>query len=157
VKEEIQNPYPDKHCFFCGSDNASGLKLKFYWDQEKKEVSTQYLPAQHFAGQGNILHGAIQMGLLDEIMGWTSYVLIQQMAVTSDLKVKFLHPTYICGERINITCCVTSHKGSKINMQAKILNIEGVVCTIATGTYHILPPDKYKDLVHGKKETESGL
>jgi len=36
---------------------------------EKKEASTEYLPAKHFTGQGNILHGAIQMGLLDEIMG----------------------------------------------------------------------------------------
>ena len=149
MKEEIQNPFPDKNCFFCGSDNTLGLKLKFYWDQEKKETYTEYLPVQHFAGQGNILHGAIQMGLLDEIMGWTSYVFIQKMAVTSGLNVKFLHPTYICGEKINVRCRVTSHEGQKVNMQATILNIKGIVCTIATGTYHILPPDKYKDLIQG--------
>jgi len=151
MKKEIQNPFSDNNCFFCGSENQFGLKLKFFWDEEKKETYTEYLPDQHFIGQGNILHGAIQMGLLDEIMGWNSYVFTQEMAVTSVLNIKFLHPTYICGEKINITCRVTSREGSKINMKATLSNIEGVVCTIATGTYHILAPNKYKDLIHGKR------
>ncbi len=151
MKEQIQNPFSDNNCFFCGSDNQLGLKLKFFWDKEKKETYTDYLPAQYFIGQGNILHGAIQMGLLDEIMGWNSYIVTQEMAVTSDLNIKFLHPTYICEEKINITCRVMSRQGSKLKMQATLSNIEGVVCTIATGTYHILPPDKYKRLIQGKK------
>ena len=85
MKEKILNPYPDNDCFFCGSENEAGLKLKFHFDSVKTEVYTEYSPAQHFVGQGNILHGGIQMGLLDEIMGWTSYVITQQMAVTADL------------------------------------------------------------------------
>ena len=151
MKKEILNPFSDNNCFFCGSDNHFGLQLKFFWDNGKKEIYTEYLPEKHFIGQGNILHGAIQMGLLDEIMGWNSYVFTQKMAVTSDLNIKFLYPTYICGEKIKITCRVTSKEDSKINMKATLSNIEGVVCTIATGTYHILAPDKYKDLIQGKK------
>ncbi len=50
--------------FFCGSENKKGLSLKFYWDNERKEALTEYLNAQYFAGKGNILHGAIQMGPL---------------------------------------------------------------------------------------------
>jgi acyl-coenzyme A thioesterase PaaI-like protein len=150
MKKEIQNPFSGNNCFFCGSDNNEGLKLKFYWDEEKKETYTEYLPAQHFAGQGNILHGAIQMGLLDEIMGWTSYAFTQEMAVTSDLNIKFLRPTYIRGEKINVTCQVTSKEGPRVNMQATLSNNEGDVCTIAIGTFHILSPNKYKDLIQGK-------
>jgi acyl-coenzyme A thioesterase PaaI-like protein len=152
MKKEIQNPFSDKNCFLCGSDNDLGLKLKFFWDEEKKETYTEYLPDQHFVGQGNILHGAIQMGLLDEIMGWTSYAFTQEMAVTSDQNVKFIHPTYIRGEKMNVRCRVTSKEGSKVKMQATLSNNEGAVCTIATGTYHILPPDKYKDLIRGKRQ-----
>jgi len=150
MREEIVNPYPGDNCFFCGSENTNGLNLRFYWDKEKKEASTEYLPARHFIGQGNILHGAIQMGLLDEIMGWTSYVFSQQMAVTSELNVKFLHPIYILGEIISVTCRVSSQEGQKISMLAALSNSEGKVCTTATGTFHILPPDKYKRLILGK-------
>ena len=147
MKKEIQNPYPDNNCFFCGADNHEGLKLKFYWDEETKEMHTEYLPAQHFTGQGNILHGAIQMGLLDEIMGWTSYVFTEKMAVTSDINIKFLKPTYINREKLSITCQVLSKEGSKIKMHAKLFNIKGVVCTEAEGNYHILSSEKYKDLI----------
>ncbi|MCK5226668.1 MAG: PaaI family thioesterase, partial [Desulfobulbaceae bacterium] len=95
-------------------------------------------------------HGAIQMGLLDEIMGWTSYAFTQEMAVTSGLNIKFLQPTYICGEKINVTCRVISKEGPKVSMQATILSNKGDICTTATGTFHILPPSKYKDLIQGK-------
>ncbi|MEA3468869.1 MAG: PaaI family thioesterase [Thermodesulfobacteriota bacterium] len=150
MKKQIQNPYPDNNCFFCGIDNSQGLKLKFYWDEEKEEMSAEYLPAKHFTGQGNILHGAIQMGLLDEIMGWASYTFTREMAVTSSLDVKFIRPLYICGEQANITCRVTSKEGAKINMQATLSNNDGDACTIATGIFHVLHPKKYKDLIQGK-------
>ncbi|MCD4744188.1 MAG: PaaI family thioesterase [Desulfobacteraceae bacterium] len=150
MKNEIKNPFSDNNCFFCGSENKLGLKLKFFWNEDKKEIYTEYLPVRQFTGQGNILHGAIQMGLLDEIMGWNSYVFTQEMAVTSDINIKFLHPTYICGEKIKITCQVMSKKGPKLNMQATLSNIDGIKCTIATGTYHILPADKYNNIIQGK-------
>ena len=147
MKKKIKNPFPDGDCFFCGSNNKFGLKLKVYWDEEKKEASTEYLPAKHFTGQGNILHGAIQMGLLDEIMGWTSYVFTEKMAVTSDINIKFLKPTYINREKISITCQVISKEGLKIKMNAKLFNIKGVVCTEAEGCYRILSSEQYKDLI----------
>ncbi len=150
MKEEIQNPFPDNNCFFCGNENNEGLKLKFYRDTSRKETYTEYLPAQHFAGQGSILHGGIQMGLLDEIMGWTSYAFTQEMAVTSGLNIRFLQPAYIHGEKIHVTCRVTSREGSKVNMEATLSNNEGEVCTTATGTFHILPAQKYNALIQGK-------
>lgn len=147
MKKVIKSPFPDGNCFFCGINNKFGLKLKFYWDEEKKEASTEYLPAKHFTGQGDILHGAIQMGLLDEIMGWTSYAFTEKMAVTSDINVKFLKPTYINGEKISITCQVTSKEGPKIAMHANLFNIEGVVCTTAEGSYHLLSSEKYRGII----------
>jgi acyl-coenzyme A thioesterase PaaI-like protein len=151
MKKEIQNPYSDNNCFFCGSDNNDGLKLKFYWNEEKKEMSANYLPVKHFRGQGNILHGSIQMGLLDEIMGWTSYAFTQEMAVTSSLDIKFIRPVYICGENVHVTCQMISREGVKINMQAALSDKDGDICTIATGAFHILPPQKYSALIEGKK------
>ena len=147
MKEEIKNPYTENKCFFCGSENPQGLKLKFYWDNKKEEISSEYIPAQHFVGQGDILHGAIQMGLLDEIMGWASYVFAQEMAVTTNLNIDFLRPTYINGEKIILTCRVTSQEGPKINMQATLTDNQGNLCTRATGTYHLLPPDKFKNVI----------
>ncbi|MCK5070401.1 MAG: PaaI family thioesterase [Desulfocapsa sp.] len=147
MKEEIQNPFPDNNCFFCGCNNQKGLKLKFYWDKSRNEAYAEYLPAKHFVGQGKILHGGIQMGLLDEIMGWTSYAVTQEMAVTTGLNINFLQPVYTCGEAITITCHVTSQKGAKVFMQASLSNSNAEICTIAKGTFHRLPDHKYKKLI----------
>lgn len=147
MRKKIQNPYPDKNCFFCGSDNSAGLKLEFYWDDEIEEMTAEYFPAHHFAGQGSILHGGIQMGLLDEIMGWNSFICTREMAVTSNLNINFIKPVYL-GTKIAISCKITSREGSKVHMYATLANIEGELCTAATGVFSILSQDKYNSLIN---------
>jgi uncharacterized protein (TIGR00369 family) len=149
MKEKLDNPYPDDNCFFCGSENDSGLKLKFHFDKATKEISTEYLPAQHFAGQGNILHGGIQMGILDEIMGWTTYVHTGEMAVTSNINVNFLSPAYIGNKKLKATCRLSSIEGKKVEMIATLSDGDGKVCTEATGTFHIISADRFEKLIHG--------
>jgi uncharacterized protein (TIGR00369 family) len=149
MKTQIQNPYRDRRCFYCGSENEEGLKLKFYLDDGTKEVSSEYFPAKPFYGQGNVLHGGIQMGLLDEIMGWASYVYTGEMAVTSNINVNFLRPVYI-GNKVKCICRITSRKEAKVYMYAWIENTEGLVCSDANGIYHVLPHKKYETLIHGR-------
>lgn len=149
MKEEIQNPWQDTHCFYCGRKNPEGLQLRFYWDDETREVYTEDTPAQHFAGQGNILHGAIQMGPLDEVMGWTSYYYTGKMGVASDLNIKFTRLAYL-GKTLKVTSKAISKEGPEVHMHATLGTAEGPALTNATGVYHILPQNKYQDLIHGK-------
>ena len=149
MKREIANPYPDNNCFFCGKDNEKGLHLKFYWDEETQETSTDYFPHQCFIGQGKILHGGIQMGMLDEIMGWTCYVVTKSMAVTSGLEIRFLRPVYVVGERVKVKCRVVSKDGTKVTMIAELEDCESLTCTTATGTYHLLGQKKFEAILHG--------
>ncbi len=151
MKTELANPYPGKKCFFCGSGNEYGLHLKFYHDDERCETSAEYVPADHLAGQGDILHGGIQMGLLDEIMGWASFVHTCEMAVTSKMEVQFLRPVYISGEPVRLVCRVIERIGRKVHLQAELVNAENIVCTKAAGMYHILAPEIYAALIQGEK------
>ena len=89
------------------------------------------------------------MGLLDEAMGWASYVSTGEMAVTSELNVKFLAPVYL-GQKIRVSCQVTAREGRRIHMQATIRNSEGIVCSSAGGTNFVLPRWKYEELNHSK-------
>jgi uncharacterized protein (TIGR00369 family) len=148
VKKEIPNPYPEQECFFCGEKNPIGLKLKFYLNEEIGEVTTAYIPSRLFMGLGNILHGGIQSGLFDEIMGWTTHTLTGQMGVTTKISMHFLRPAYI-GKELTISCRITSQKNSKVQLEATIETAEGVICTRATGTYYLLPQDKFEQLVYG--------
>ena len=149
MKEKLNNPYPDNNCFLCGSDNNSGLKLEFYCDKTTKEISTEYLPAQQFAGLGNILHGGIQTGILDEIMGWATFVHTGEMAVTSKININFLKPAYICNKKLKAICRVVSHEGKQVNLVATLSDWEGNICTEASGTFHIIAADRFDKLVNG--------
>ncbi len=149
MKREIKNPYPDSEaeCFFCGPESRDGLKLRFFRDEERSEISTEYVPERRFVGQGDILHGAIQMGLLDEIMGWTTVFESGQMAVTTAMSVKFLRPVYVCGKPVTATCRVVGQAARDIELYAELLDSEEAVCTTATSTYRLLPEERFKTLV----------
>ena len=148
MKKEIPNPYTDNRCFICGSSNKDGLRLKFFRDDETGELYTDYTPAEPFFGQGEILHGAMQMGLLDEIMGWATHAHTGEMAVTLEISVKFLAPVYM-GKPVRVTCRVASREGRRVHLEAQLTNTEGVTCSSATGTYHVLSREKYETIIHG--------
>ena len=146
MKREIPNTYPDQECFFCGEKNPIGLKLKFYLDEETEEVFTEYMPSKPFVGLGNILHGGIQAGLFDEIMGWTAHNLTGEMGVTSELNIKLLKPVYL-GRRIKVCCRLSFRNGPKVHLDARIEISDVTVCSMATGTYYLLPHDKFQKLI----------
>lgn len=148
--KKIDNPYRENNCFFCGKNNWQGLKLDFYWNDELKEAFTEYLPERRFIGLGDILHGGIQMGLLDELMGWTSFAVSGQMAVTADFTVKFLSPVYIQEKNIRLTCRVVSQEGFRMAMEATLTNFQNCVCTTASGSFRLLPEHKFKSLIRAK-------
>ena len=150
MKKAIPNQYLDQECIFCGEKNPIGLKLKFYLEEKTGEVSTEYLPAKPFVGLGRILHGGIQAGLFDEIMGWTTHHLYGEMGVTSELSVKYLKPVYL-GRKIFVSCHISSRLDSKVKLEAKIETADGTVCSVAIGTYFLLPKEKFRKLVYGSK------
>ena len=149
---EIPNPFEDEACFFCGRDNESGLKLIFYHDDEAGEVFTDYTPESQFCGQGEVFHGGMQMGLLDEVMWWAGYVETGiKEAVTVTASFRFLRPVYI-GKPIRAACRVKSFDGKTIKLKGRIINPQGQVCTTISGQYRILDKDKYTAVVAGASD-----
>lgn len=145
--KEIPNPYRPRTCFFCGADNPIGLKLTFHeTETEPKELICRLNPSSLYAGYGRILHGGIQSGLFDEIMGWSTLQLTGRLGVTSSLQVEFLKPLYVERE-IEVRCRFTSQEGPKINLSAEITDEEGVIFTRATGAYVIVNAEHFKRLV----------
>lgn len=151
TKKEIPNIYTDQECFFCGNNNPVGLKLRFYLDEEAGEVSTEYKASRLFVGLGNILHGGIQAGLFDEIMGWTAHNILKEMGVTTELTIQYIAPAYVA-TTFTVTCRVVSKEGPKAKMEATIATADGVICSKATGVYHLLPKEKFNEIISGKQK-----
>lgn len=98
-----------------------------------------------------VRHGTIQMGLLDEIMGWTSYAFTKKNGSYVRIECQIFTTNLHAWRKIGVTCRVISTEGPRVNMQATLSNNDDAVCTTATGTFHILPTNKYRDLIQGEK------
>jgi len=146
MKQHIPNPFEDGHCFFCGPENQDGLKLEFHHDKEAGEVSCEYIPEQRFQGQGSVLHGGMQMGLLDEAMWWAGCAQTGvKEAVTANANFRFLRPVYI-GESVTITCKVKDFDGNSIKLTGAIVNKDGKKCTTVKGEYRVIT-GRYEEVV----------
>ncbi|HYK34447.1 PaaI family thioesterase [Alloacidobacterium sp.] len=112
------------HCFGCGETNHSGLRLKFFVDQQKQVVCNTRL-APRFAGPPGHAHGGIIATLLDEAMSKSNRV-HDVVAMTRQMEVEYLRPVPL-GVPIMLIGRRTSHDGHKNYCEAEIVNQKGAV------------------------------
>ena len=55
----------DYCCFGCAPDNVAGLHMEFFRDGE--EFWSEWSPKEQFDGWKGVVHGGIQVTLMDEI------------------------------------------------------------------------------------------
>jgi acyl-coenzyme A thioesterase PaaI-like protein len=76
-----------RHCFACGSNDGTGLGLKFY-KHEDGTVFGNFFADPKFEGYSGIIHGGIVATLLDSAM--THCLLMENIpALTGRLSVKY--------------------------------------------------------------------
>lgn len=112
------------HCFGCGETNRSGLRLKFFVDEQKQIVCHTRL-APRFAGPPGHAHGGIIATLLDEAMSKATRV-HDVVAMTRQMDVEYLRPVPLeCG--LTLTGRRVSHHGRKHYCEAEIRDAAGVL------------------------------
>jgi len=95
MPREIENIFadlPGNNCFACHPDNKTGLKLKFYADDETGEVFTIVRPERHFNGFPGVVHGGIQCAILDELAFWAMFDKLGKLGVTKRIDLRYLSP-----------------------------------------------------------------
>ena len=88
------------HCFGCGLENPTGLRLKFFVDADKNVVCHLRL-ARRFAGPPGHAHGGIIATLLDEAMSKSNRAR-GILAMTRHLEVQYLRPVPL-GQPLTLT------------------------------------------------------
>ncbi len=131
-------------CFFCGTDNHLGLKMKFYTDG-KKVYSSTTIPA-HLCGWNNLAHGGVVTALLDEIMSWSSSYLLKKIILTKTITVDFIKPVMIGDDLI-----VEGEVAEQVNdkeaiMKGYIYNSNRELLTQSTGTFALFSIEEGKKL-----------
>jgi len=110
-------------CFGCGDDNPHGLGVDFYTDG--KSVWCEWTPHGRFTGYEGIVHGGVLSTLIDETMGWASYVGSGLMGKTAELTIRYLHSVPI-GEPVLVRAWMVENRRDRIvHVAAEMTGTEG--------------------------------
>jgi acyl-coenzyme A thioesterase PaaI-like protein len=111
-------------CFGCGERNKTGLRLRFYVDEEHVIVCCVRL-AKRFEGPPGYAHGGVIATLLDEAMSKANRQ-FGVLAMTRQMEVEYLMPVPL-GVKLLLTGWHASVEGRKHRCEAELANEVGEV------------------------------
>jgi uncharacterized protein (TIGR00369 family) len=126
------------HCFGCGLDNPTGLRLKFFIDADKNVVC-HFRLARRFAGPPGHAHGGIIATLLDEAMSKSNRAR-GILAMTRHLEVQYLRPVPL-GQPLTLTAHHLDTHGRRNHTEAQLADATGQILASARAVFVTVPPD----------------
>src|SRR6266481_8570365 len=86
-----RNKKLENHCFCCGQDNADGMRLRFYLEEETRRATCKFRLTRRYQGPPGHAHGGIIATILDEAMGKVNK-LRNVVALTKKMDVEYMKP-----------------------------------------------------------------
>lgn len=129
------------HCFGCGLENPSGLRLRFFTAEDGSIVCHPRL-ARRFAGPPGHAHGGIIATLLDEAMSKANRAR-GVVAMTRQLSVEYLRPVPL-GARLTLTARHLSAHGRRHQCEARIEGADGEVLATGTAVFVAVDPERFR-------------
>lgn len=102
-------------------------------------MTAAFTPSPEHGGYGTIVHGGVTSTLLDEAMVWASYALLDQLAMTTELHVRFLGPVR-CGDRLEVRGAVIHSDGQGADARAELRDSTGTIRADATARLRFVSP-----------------
>jgi acyl-coenzyme A thioesterase PaaI-like protein len=106
-------PIPSHYalCFGCGSDHATGLRIRMAAVADLT-VEAQFTVAEPHQGAPGLAHGGVLAAAVDEVMGASNWLLMAP-AVTARLEVDFGAPVPV-GRTVEVTAAIVGQSGRKV-------------------------------------------
>ena len=117
----------DEYCFACGPKNPIGLHLEFRFEGD--EYVADFTPEKHHQSYVGMVHGGIQVTLLDEAMAklvWAKGI----DAVTARIECRFKKPVRP-GQPVRVTGRIDDNRGRLILTSAELRGPDGDVLAYA--------------------------
>jgi uncharacterized protein (TIGR00369 family) len=124
-------------CFGCGQQNPTGLRLKFFVDEDSTIICRVRL-ARRFEGPPGHAHGGIIATLLDEAMSKANRQ-FGVLAMTRQMEVEYLKPVPLATPLL-LTGRRAESSGRKHHCEAQITDASGTVLARAKALFLEVDP-----------------
>jgi uncharacterized protein (TIGR00369 family) len=138
------------HCFGCGQANRSGLRLKFFVDEQQTIICRVRLP-RRFEGPPGHAHGGVIATLLDEAMSKANRQ-FGIVAMTRQLEVEYLKPVPL-GMPLLLTGRHIEASGRIHRCEAEITNESGTALARAKAVFLTVDPGMLNRKVQGARKS----
>jgi uncharacterized protein (TIGR00369 family) len=136
AREELFFP-PGGHCFGCSSDNPSGLRLRFFRDADGVSCETTIGPAHQ--GAPDVVHGGIQVVILDETSCAAAFFSRGGYVVTGELNVRYRRPCHV-GRPLVARARIVADEGRFLRVQSELFEGDDPKpVTVAEGKFYPNP------------------
>jgi acyl-coenzyme A thioesterase PaaI-like protein len=139
-------------CFLCGRQNDMGLKMSWYNDPDRRQITGTVTVPDHFNGYPGIVHGGIVAALIDETAG-RSLLLggdTERLMVTLKLEVRYRLPTPT-GQPLTVVGRLLKQTASRARVTAEVQLADGTV-TADGEALVVLPPQEFFDRWEPEKQ-----
>ena len=140
--EKSLRPLPhsaSNHSFGCGQANRTGLRLRFFVDEEGSVVSRFKAP-RRFEGPPGYMHGGAIATLMDEAMSKACRAR-NVVAMTRQMEVEYLRPVPL-GEPLVLEGTHVRHDRRKHSCEASVKLSDGTVLARARGIFIAIDVEK---------------
>jgi uncharacterized protein (TIGR00369 family) len=131
------------HCFGCGQQNKTGLRLKFFVDAERQIVCLVRVP-RRFEGPPGHVHGGVIATLLDEAMSKANRQ-FGVLAMTRQMEVEYLKPVPLLTP-LTLTAHRVSVNGRLNRCEARITDQKGAILAQANALFIAVTPKTLRSL-----------
>lgn len=124
-----------RECLVCGTDNALGIKARFYETATRELIALFTLRPEHQSYPG-IAHGGMSATVLDEVIGRAIMMDHdhQTFGMTIDLQVRYRKPVPL-GVELKVIGRIDTDKGRLFEGSGELYLPDGTVAVEAHGKY----------------------
>ncbi|MDW7710674.1 MAG: PaaI family thioesterase [Deferrisomatales bacterium] len=133
-----------RSCYFCGTENRSGLGIRYFRDGGKDRVWGSVDPGSMLCGYPGILHGGIQAALLDDVIYWAVAYRFALTSVTVSLNTRFRAPARL-GRAFRLEAWVAVARGRKVTARGELRDAKGGVVAEGEGVYLLHPTEVFRE------------
>ena len=115
------------NCFVCDPENARGLRLSFFHDDEAGRVTAEFTLGGEFSGAPQYVHGGVVLAIVDDAMAWAAIALAGQFAVVRETTTTFEHGV-VLGQPHRVEASLESRTHRVMQASARVVNAAGKRC-----------------------------
>ena len=147
--KKILNPYTNiegYNCFGCSPDNEHGLRMNFVEDGDC--LTCDWEPRGYLAGYNNVLHGGIQVTLMDEIASWFIQIKLKTAGVTSNMNIRLKRSVPVKEGNLKLKAWLKEIRRNLVDVNVELINPDGKLGAGGVITYFTFPPDVAKEKLY---------